>query len=522
MGHSPPNRGRRSYASGLDGIRALAVIAVILYHAGVPGLRGGFVGVDLFFVVSGYLVTGLLQREYSRTGRIRFGPFIARRGRRLVPALLLMLTVVSAATLALGRDLGVGLRTQLLGAFTFSSNWIQIARGTSYVSNAEPAILTHLWSLAVEEQFYLLWPAVCVVLLSLFGRRRRPVVVAILLAVASAAAMAATFRAGADPTRAYEGTDTHGFGLLLGAALAFARGPADLDRAKGGQQKRLTGLAAAAGPLALAVIAAGAVLLDDSASPAYRGGLLAVNVAAVVLVAVTVRGIGAVPTLLSLRLLRGVGRRSYALYLWHWPALVIAERMLVPSIGHAVAATIAIASALIATEISWRCVELPIRRRGVAGYLRSIRTMLFGPPAPTGGRSVGWLTAGSVRTGSWHRRLQRRRRPAGERIVDVAGGRRGRARAGQCPARAVWHPRTGHRRRTGPIAGSRRGSVRGVARGDGSAAAFPPRSHRPQCLRRGRFQRRRHCTPGRPPLDGLPNRLPRRCPGRRSAPSVTR
>src|ERR1700712_725386 len=194
MGHSPPGRGRRSYASGLDGIRALAVIGVILYHAGVPTFRGGFVGVDLFFVLSGYLVTGLLQREYDRTGRIRFSSFIARRGRRLVPALLLMLTVVSAATLALGRDLGVGLRSQLLGAFTFSSNWMQIAKGTSYVSDTEPAILTHLWSLAVEEQFYLLWPAVCLLLLTLLKYRRPRVAVAIVLAVASAAAMAAAFR----------------------------------------------------------------------------------------------------------------------------------------------------------------------------------------------------------------------------------------------------------------------------------------------------------------------------------------
>ena len=395
MGQGPPNRGRRGYASGLDGIRALAVIAVILFHAGVPALRGGFVGVDLFFVVSGYLVTALLQREFDRTGRIRFGSFIARRGRRLVPALLLMLIVVSAATLALGRDLGVDLRNQLLGAFTFSSNWMQIAKGTSYVSDAEPAILTHLWSLAVEEQFYLLWPAVCLLLLTVVRPRRRRVAIGIVLAVVSAAAMAAAFRAGSDPTRAYEGTDTHGFGLLLGAALAFGWRSSGIGRTRGQQLKPLTGPAAAVGPVALLVIAAGAVLLHDSTSVTYRGGLLAVNVAAVVLVAVTVRGVGVVPTLLSLRLLRGVGRRSYALYLWHWPALVIAERMLAPSVGHAWAATIAIASALIATEVSWRCVELPIRRRGVTGYLRSIRTMMFNQPNPSG-RRIGWLTAGSV------------------------------------------------------------------------------------------------------------------------------
>ncbi len=395
MGQGSSSRARRGYASGLDGIRALAVIAVILYHAGVPGMRGGFVGVDLFFVVSGYLVTALLQRELDRTGRIRFGAFVRRRARRLVPALLLMLTVVSAATLALGRDLSVGLRSQLLGAFTFSSNWMQIAKGTSYVSQAEPAVLTHLWSLAVEEQFYLVWPAVCVLLLATIKRRQRRVAIVAVLAITSAIAMAATFHVGSDPTRAYEGTDTHGFGLLLGAALAFARRSSDIDPVKGRPPTRLTGLAATAGPVALLVVVAGAVLLSDTAVATYRGGLFAVNIAAMVLVAITVRGVGAVPTLLSLRLLRGIGRRSYALYLWHWPALVIADRVLTPSIGHARAVTIALSAAFVATEMSWRWVELPIRRQGVAGYLRTIRKTLFGRPSLAGRRSIGWVAAGS-------------------------------------------------------------------------------------------------------------------------------
>ncbi len=395
MGQSSPASSRRGYAAGLDGIRALAVIAVILFHAGVPGFRGGFVGVDLFFVVSGYLVTALLQREHDRTGRISFGAFFRRRARRLLPALVLMLTAVSAATLALGHDLSAGLRSQLLGAFTFSSNWMQIAQGTSYVSAAEPAVLTHLWSLAVEEQFYLLWPAVCILLLTLVGRRQRRVALVAVLAVASAIAMAAAFRVGADPTRAYVGTDTHGFGLLLGAALAFARRSSDIDPVRGRQPAPLTGLAAAAGPVSLLVVAAGVVLLTDSGAAGYRGGLFAVNIAATVLVAATVRGVGAVPTLLSLRPLRSIGRRSYALYLWHWPALVIADRVLTPSIGHPRAAAIAVASAVIATEMSWRWVELPIRRQGAAGYLRSIGKTLFGRQPVAARRSIGWVAAGS-------------------------------------------------------------------------------------------------------------------------------
>ncbi|WP_154767410.1 acyltransferase family protein [Nakamurella alba] len=389
MTRSPRIKG---YARGLDGIRAIAVLGVVLYHAGVPFLPGGFLGVDLFFVVSGYLVTALLQREHDRTGRIDLRGFWLRRARRLLPALLLMLLVVCAATLACGRDLGAGLRWQLAGALTFSSNWLQIANGSSYLETMEPALLTHLWSLAVEEQFYLLWPLAVLFLLTVVKARRSRAALAVLVALASAAAMFAGYRTGTDPTRIYAATDTHGFGLLLGAALALARPASELDPVRGARRRgRGTDLL---GFASLAVVLGGMVVLDLENPWTYRGGLLLVSLAAVGLVAVTIRGSGPVAKLLGSRVLRPVGERSYSLYLWHWPAVVMADRILAVDLGRPLAAAVGVVAAVLATEITFRLVERPIRRFGFRGYLRAARRVLLrrGRVRPVR-RSMAWFAA---------------------------------------------------------------------------------------------------------------------------------
>ena len=218
----PATGGRIGYLPALDGLRATAVAAVVLYHLGVPFIPGGYLGVDLFFVISGFLITTLLVEEARRTNRIRIGTFWLRRARRLIPALVLMVVVVSAAVTIIGRDLDASLRTQVVGAAVYGSNWFQIAAGSSYVERYEPQVFTHLWSLAVEEQFYLIWPFVVVLLLSFLATRRARIAVVLALAAASAAWMTYLFVPGADPTRVYLGTDTHGFALLLGAALGLA------------------------------------------------------------------------------------------------------------------------------------------------------------------------------------------------------------------------------------------------------------------------------------------------------------
>ena len=291
-----------AYLPALDGLRALAVAAVFAYHLSLPLFRGGFLGVDLFFVISGFLITTLLVTEAQRTNRVRITAFWMRRVRRLMPALVLMVVVVSAAALLIGRDLDAGLRLQVLGAAVYGSNWVQIASGASYVEHFEPSLLTHLWSLGVEEQFYLIWPFVVVVLISFLVRRRSRVLAVCLLAGASAAWMAVAFVPGADPTRAYVGTDTHGFGLLLGAALGFGL-PLRRRSDSPGRAARLSarpGLLSAVGIIGYMVVLAGMLLLTDQGTATFRGGIVLVDVAAVGLVAAAARGAGPVGAVFAL------------------------------------------------------------------------------------------------------------------------------------------------------------------------------------------------------------------------------
>lgn len=371
------SRHRRGYLPALDGLRAVAVVAVFAYHLGVPFLPGGFLGVDLFFVLSGFLITTLLVAEGEETGRIRIGRFWLRRARRLLPALIGMLTVSCAAAVLVGRDLTAGLRQQLLGAALYSSNWVQIATGSSYVQRDSPSLLTHLWSLAVEEQFYLLWPFVVILLLSFFTERRSRVLAVSALAVLSGIWMAVNTTAGADPTRIYVGTDTHEFGLLLGAALALAlRRPAAGRPVPSGTHPRVRG--SWVGLTGLAGVITGMTVLSDSSTGTFRGGLFLVDLCAVMLVAAAASGDGPVGRIFALPALTWVGRRSYAIYLWHWPIIVILERLVPatpPRWPVVAAATIA---TLAATEISYRLVERPIRISGLRGWLGDIAAILTG------------------------------------------------------------------------------------------------------------------------------------------------
>src|ERR671913_988058 len=216
VGHS------QRYMPGLDGLRAIAVLAVIAYHLNPTWAPGGLLGVGVFFTLSGYLITDLLLGQQAATGCLQLGDFWLRRARRLLPALFLMLAVVVAGVTLLDGFLLPGLRGDVLAAVGYVSNWWNIVREASYFARfGPPPPLDHLWSLAVEEQFYLIWP-----FLLWLGLRYVPgryVLAGVTLAGAalSAAAMAWIYEPGVDPTRVYEGTDTRAFGLLLAAALAM-------------------------------------------------------------------------------------------------------------------------------------------------------------------------------------------------------------------------------------------------------------------------------------------------------------
>jgi peptidoglycan/LPS O-acetylase OafA/YrhL len=373
---SPPDRiapaaGASARLSGLDGLRAIAVIAVVLFHIAPGGVPGGGLGVDMFFVISGFLITGLLFAERADAGRIRLRAFWARRARRLLPALALLVVICSSVALFVGGDILVGIGRQVLGAATFSSNWLAIANGSSYFSGATPELFRNLWSLAVEEQFYLVWPFV-VLLVALLRWRWARFAIFVAVAAASATEMALLYSPKLDPTRIYYGTDTHSFGLALGAALAVATAGMSqrvLEWPK--WPRRILPALGAASVLGLVALA---ILVPSESAINFQGGLALVAV----LSALAILG-GIVPGSplgvgLDLPPLRWVGVRSYGIYLWHWPVLLLVIALqpkwqdAAPTQWLIGGVTVAITVA--AATLSYQFVERPIRRSGFRTWLR--------------------------------------------------------------------------------------------------------------------------------------------------------
>lgn len=367
-----PSRGATAPSSGrlpgLDGLRAVAILAVLAFHLDPRWLPGGFLGVDVFFVISGFLITTLLVRERARTGRIDLWGFWTRRARRLLPALLVLVPSVILLARLVETDLLVGIRRQAVGALTFTSNWLEIAAGSDYFHSTAPQLLMNLWSLAVEEQFYLVWPLVALALLRFAPSSRVRTGCALALAATSAVLMATRFDPSLGATRVYYGTDTHLMGLMLGAALAFAwaaphRAWTSSDR---WQRVRVPVVA-----LAGAALVALMLFLDESNPLTFRGGLLAASLATTVLVLGVVERPTPLRTVLNLPVLRWVGERSYGLYLWHWPVILIVEADLswaargsenyLWSRLWCVAVTVAIA------DLSYRLIETPVRTHGFRG-----------------------------------------------------------------------------------------------------------------------------------------------------------
>ena len=354
---------------GLDGLRALAITAVLVFHLDATWLPGGFLGVDVFFVVSGFLITTLLVRERASTGTVDLPRFWSRRARRLLPALLLCVPAsVLLARLSEG-DLLVGIGRQVTGAATFTSNWLEIAAGSDYFAATSPQLFTNLWSLAVEEQFYLVWPLLVLVLVRVDRRPEARAAAALGLGVLSAVLMAVRLDP-ESPTRVYFGTDTHVMGLMLGAALAFAWSAPHRAWTTtpwwAAQRRRVA---------AAALVTLGALLALGSESSAltFRGGILLASLATTALVLVVVERPGRLRAVLEVPVARWVGARSYGIYLWHWPVfLVIGQDLPVARGGTAYLLTRVwcVVVTLVVADLSFRLVEVPVRRHGFAGAAR--------------------------------------------------------------------------------------------------------------------------------------------------------
>jgi peptidoglycan/LPS O-acetylase OafA/YrhL len=350
----------------LDGVRALAVLAVLATHAGIPFLPGGFVGVDVFFVLSGFLITSLLYDELVVTGRIDLGGFWTRRARRLLPAALVMIAAVVAARPLFVPDSVAALRGDAIATALWSGNWRWALQGTNYFAQSgTPSPLQHTWSLAVEEQFYLLWP---ILLLACGVVRRRRLLTLSLAGVAASALATYVLARVASPGRVYFGTDTRAQELLVGAALAALLAPTWRWRATdplGIASPQLAGRRPLPLLLSLGGLAAliGVATAADGAPGEFRHGLLLLTaLAAAALVAGVVLDSGQpVARLLSTRLLVGIGRISYGLYLWHWPVYLALDGERTGLHGYLLAALRAGVTALLAGA-SFVLIERPAQR----------------------------------------------------------------------------------------------------------------------------------------------------------------
>jgi peptidoglycan/LPS O-acetylase OafA/YrhL len=310
------------YMPALDGLRAFAVLAVLLYHGDVSWLPGGYLGVDAFFVLSGFLITSLLLAEWRNHERIDLRSFWSRRARRLLPALVVVLAAVVAYAAFVAQPVELrALRRDTFAALSYLANWNQVFSDVSYFEQyGAPSPLRHMWSLAIEEQFYLIWPLVVFALLRWSkGSRRVLGVFCGILAVASALWMAWLHQPGADPSRVYYGTDTRAQSLLFGALLATLLAGGHVVRTRGARTAlHGAGIAAAA---ALAWIW---TTTSDGDAWQYRGGyaLAAVLVAVVIASVAGPSASGPFGRVLSIRPLVAIGMVSYGLYLWHWPVYV--------------------------------------------------------------------------------------------------------------------------------------------------------------------------------------------------------
>lgn len=347
------------YISGFDGIRTLAVIGVILYHLAPYQFQGGFLGVPIFFVVSGYLITDLLFQEWQQNERIDVIGFYIRRVKRLYPALVTLVLATTAYITLFARDLLANIRAVIMTNLLYVYNWYQVAHHESYFDKfGTQSPFTHLWSLSIEGQFYLFWPLIIIILLK-FVKKKQPIFdTMIILAFISALLMAILYRTGQDPSRVYYGTDTRMFSILLGAALAVVW-PSTALRKDLPTNLRLL----------LDVIGGGALMLlclmfmqmTGESALVYRGGMFFFSVLSMILVAVVAHPGADMNRLLTNRLFTWIGKRSYGIYLYQYPVLVFFESKINVADHSFLYALIEVALILVLSDLSYRFLELPLQ-----------------------------------------------------------------------------------------------------------------------------------------------------------------
>lgn len=410
-----------AHLPGLDGLRALAVILVVVYHLFPQWwVAGGFIGVDVFFVISGFLITTLLLRERDANGRISLVGFWKRRARRLLPALVLLLLVCSTAAWVIGGDVLVRLGAQILGALTFSYNWVAILIGEGYFGGSTPELFRNLWSLGIEEQFYVLWPLVLPLVL-LLPRTWARVTAASALAVASAVWMGDIVATTGEVSRAYYGTDSHAFGILLGVAIAFGlhrllTAPSLwMQRAAVRRGIGVMGVAAVLGVIGISLIPPADTIRT------FPLTIAAASILSGLAIIAAVWPHGRFGHALDIPPLRWIGERSYGLYLWHWPLLVLlvaAVQGTAPEAGVPVwVGVVTLGLTVLISEASYRLLETPIRRRGFRGTWRQAQAAVRIESRALWASVVGGLATAALVAGTLAGALSGATVSSGEAVV---------------------------------------------------------------------------------------------------------
>ena len=380
------------YITGFDGIRSLAVIGVILYHLLPTSMKGGFLGVPIFFVVSGYLITDLLRQEWEQNGKINIWQFYVRRMKRLYPGLVFLLVTASAYITLFQRGLLNNLRGVVLSSLFYVNNWWQIDNGLSYFDRfANESTFTHICSLAVEGQNYLIWP-ILFVLLMVFVRKKNWIFYTIMGgAIASAILMMVLYTPNGDPTRVYYGTDTRLFSIWMGSALAFIWPSTRLKKNIPKQAKKVLNLAGGTSLIALILFF---FFLDDHSNFVYYGGLFLVSLLCMVLVAVTAHPGASLNKCLTNPVFTWIGKRSYGIYLYQFPVMIFYEAKVSGIADHVLLhMTIEIALILIISELSYRFIERPLAR---FDYGRTFGVVKGWFTKPIISRQKPWVVPGTL------------------------------------------------------------------------------------------------------------------------------
>lgn len=364
------------YISGLDGLRAFAVLSVIAYHFNFSWASGGFLGVDIFFVLSGYLITSIALPAHGNHIELNLREFWARRVRRLLPAAYVMIITTFVWVVLFNRDLLNTIRGDAISSIFYSSNWWFIFHKLSYFDSfGSPSPLKNLWSLAIEEQFYIVWPIVLLLGLYIFKKRSTFSMIVLFGAIASALLMGVLYEPGADPSRVYYGTDTRSFELLIGCCLAFVWPMKRLssNRLSTGLRNTLN----ITSIITFMILILCIFYVDEYQSFLYRGGMLLICLNAAILIACICHPSSFLGKLLSWKPLSWIGTRSYGIYLWHYPVIVLGTP--VQEIGNPVYWHIALQVVITMTiaELSYRFIETPIRKQGFGPFLREYLSINF-------------------------------------------------------------------------------------------------------------------------------------------------